>query len=288
MRYVLFFGCTIPARTLDYELSSRKILKALGIETVDLDFGCCGFPIEAVDEEKALTLSASNLALAESRGLDILTLCNACTEMLAKAKLALEEDERRLGRVNRVLRDRLGLEYGGGVRVRHLTRVLYEEYGVDRIKESVSRPLIGLNVAVHYGCHYMRPSRIYKEFDDPEFPESLDRLVEATGAESLEYKNKMACCGGGVLNIDEEVAVEMAKMKLEPLSRRGVDALVLICPFCGIMYSRYQRLILEEGSEIPVIYYPQLLGLALGLGPEELGFQLNMMDVEGLLEKLGV
>lgn len=286
MTYALFLGCTIPARTLDYELSSRKVLNALGIETVDLDFGCCGFPIEAVDEEKALTLAASNLAMAESRDLDILTLCNACTEMLVKAELALK-DERRLGKVNRVLGERLGLEYGGGVRVKHLARVLYEEYGVDRIKESVTRPLTGLDVAVHYGCHYMRPSRIYEEFDDPEFPESLDRLVEATGAKSLEHQNKMACCGGGILNIEEEVAVEMAEMKLKPLSRRNVDALVVICPFCGIMYSRYQRLILE-GAEIPVIYYPQLLGLALGLEPEELGFQLNMMDVEGLLGKVGV
>ncbi|MFB0543554.1 MAG: CoB--CoM heterodisulfide reductase iron-sulfur subunit B family protein, partial [Candidatus Bathyarchaeia archaeon] len=215
LRYALFLGCTIPARTLDYELSSRKVLKALGIEAVDLDFGCCGFPIEAVDEEKALTLAASNLAMAESQGLDILTLCNACTEMLAKAKLTLENDERRLGRVNRFLKDRLGIEYDGGVRVRHLARVLYEEYGVDSIKESVIRPLTGLNVAVHYGCHYMRPSRVYGEFDDPEFPKSLDRLVEATGAVSLEYENKMTCCGGGILNIEEEVAVEMAKMKLD-------------------------------------------------------------------------
>ena len=287
MRYALFLGCTIPTRTLDYELSARRALQALGIEAVDLDFGCCGFPIEAVDEEKALTLAASNLALAESHGLDIMTLCSACTEMLSKAELALR-DKRRLGKVNRVLRDRLSREYSGGVRVRHLARVLYEEYGVERIKKSIRRPLKGLKVGVHYGCHYMRPSRIYGEFDDPEFPESLDRLVEATGAEGVDYENKMACCGGGILNIDEEVAVEMAKMKLDPLSHKGVDALVVICPFCGIMYSRYQRIILKEGEETPVIYYPQLLGLALGLRPEDLGFHLNMMDVEELLKRVGV
>lgn len=287
MRYALFLGCTIPVRAMDYELSARNVLKALGIKVMDLDFGCCGFPIEAVEEEKALTLAASNLALAERRGLGVLTLCNACTEMLSKAELALR-DERRLSRVNRVLRDRLGWEYHGGVRVRHLARVLYEEYGVDRIRKAIVRPLKDLRVAVHYGCHYMRPSRVYGEFDDPEFPQSLDRLVEATGAESVDHENKMACCGAGILNFDEEVAVEMAKMKLNPISRGGVDALVVICPFCGIMYSRYQDIILREEGEIPVIYYPQLLGLALGLKPEELGFQLNVADVEGLLEKVGV
>ena len=287
MKYALFLGCTIPTRALDYELSARKVLKALGIETMDLGFNCCGFPIEAVDEEKGLALAASNLSLAESNGLNILTLCNACAEMLSKAELTLE-DEKRLSGINKVLKDKLGREYGGGVKVRHLARVLYEEYGVDKVKERVSRPLKGLKIAVHYGCHYMRPSRIYGEFDDPEFPKSLDRLVEATGAESIEYESKMSCCGGGILNIDEAVAVEMTKMKLEALSNREVDALVLICPFCSIMYSRYQRLIMKEDKEIPVIYYPQLLGLALGLGPDELGFQLNMMNVKGLLEKAGV
>jgi heterodisulfide reductase subunit B len=287
LKYALFLGCTIPARALDYELSTRKVLTALGIETVDLSFNCCGFPIEAVNEEKGLALAASNLSLAESSGLDILTLCSACAEMLSKAELSLE-DEKRLSGVNKVLKDKLGREYGGSVKVKHLARVLHEEYGIDRIKERVSRPLKGLKIAVHYGCHYMRPSRIYGEFDDPEFPRSLDRLVEATGAESIDYENKMACCGGGILNIEEAVAVEMTRAKLDALSNKAVDALVLICPFCGIMYSRYQRLILKEGREIPVIYYPQLLGLALGLKPEELGFQLNMFDVKGLLEKVGL
>lgn len=285
MKYALFLGCTIPARTLDYELSARKVLTALGVETVDLDFGCCGFPIEAVDEEKALALAANNLSLAENNGLDILTLCNACTEMLSKMQLALE-DEKRLTGVNKVLKDRLGREYSGTVKVRHLARFLYEEYGVENIKKQVSRPLTGLKIAVHYGCHYMRPSRIYGEFDDPEFPKSLDLLVEATGAESIDHPNKMSCCGGGILNIDESVAVEMAKMKLGSLSSRDVDALLLICPFCGIMYSRYQRLIMKESKEIPVIYYPQLLGLALGLSPDELGFQRNIADVSGLLGKV--
>jgi len=285
LKYALFLGCTIPARTLDYELSARKVLTALGVEAVDLDFGCCGFPVEAIDEEKALALAANNLSLAQSSGLDVLTLCNACTEMLSKTQLALE-DEKRLNSVNKVLKDRLGREYSRSVKVRHLARFLYEEYGVENLKKQVIRPLTGFKIAVHYGCHYMRPSRVYGEFDDPEFPKSLDLLVEATGAKSIDHPNKMSCCGGGILNIDESMAVEMTKTKLGSLTGGDVDALLLICPFCGVMYSRYQRLIVKEGKEIPVIYYPQLLGLALGLNPEELGFQRNMADVSGLLGKV--
>jgi len=285
LKYALFLGCTIPARTLDYELSARNVLTALGVETVDLDFGCCGFPIEAIDEEKALALAANNLSLAENSGFDILTLCNACTEMLSKMQLALE-DEKWLTSVNKVLKDRLGREYSRTVKVRHLARFLFEEYGLENIKKQVSRPLTGLKIAVHYGCHYMRPSRVYGEFDDPEFPKGLDLLVEATGAESIDHPNKMSCCGGGILNIDESVAVEMTKMKLVSLSSKDVDALLLICPFCGIMYSRYQRLIMKEGKEIPVIYYPQLLGLALRLNPDELGFQRNIADASTLLGKV--
>lgn len=271
---------------MEYELSARNVLKKLRIETTDLDFGCCGFPLESVNEERALAMSAANLALAETQGFDVLTLCNACSEMLSKSRLALK-DEKVLNSVNKVLKERVGSEYKGVANVKHLARMLYEEYGTVKLKDIVTHPLTGLKVAVHYGCHYMRPSRVYSEFEDPQFPESLDRLVDVTGAQSIEYENKMTCCGGALLSIDEQVAIDMAKMKLKPLSRKGADALLVICPYCGIMYSRYQRSILEEGKEIPVIYYPQLLGLALDLKPDELGFQLNMLNVQSLLAKAG-
>lgn len=282
----MFLGCTIPARAMEYELSARNVLKQLGVETLDLDFGCCGFPLEAVNEEKALAMAAANLAMAENQGLDVLTLCSACSEMLSRANIALK-DEKTLIRVNEFLSERVGFEYRGVAKVTHLARMLHYEYGVDKLKESVVYPLRGLKIAVHYGCHYMRPSTVYGEQEDPQYPHSLDRLVELTGAESIEHENKMTCCGGALLNIDEQVAVDMTKMKLEPLSRRSADALLVICPYCGIMYGRYQHSILEEGREIPVIYYPQLLGLAMGLKPDELGFQFNVPNAQAFLAKVG-
>lgn len=285
MTYALFLGCTIPARGLDYELSARKVTSLLGVDIRDREFSCCGFPLEAVDEEKALLLASRNLAVAEAAGNDILVLCSACAETLTKTILTLE-DQKTLSRVNESLHEEFGLKYEGKLKVRHLARFLHEEIGPEKLKSLVTRPLTGLKVAVHYGCHYMRPSRVYKGFDDPLRPRSLDELVELTGAQSLGYENKMACCGGEVLSIDEKIAVEMASQKLKPLSTAAVDALVVICPFCSIMYSRYQRTVLSDGREIPVIYYSQLLGLAMGLEPDELGFGMSVMDVSELLSKV--
>ncbi len=257
----------------------------MGIEFVDLPFGCCGFPLEPLDRVRSLAMAAYNLMLASREGLDIATLCSACAETLIKAEWLLSREEGLLRRVNRVLGE-LDAEYKGEApRVLHIARMLHEEVGVERIRGLVKRPLNDLRVAVHYGCHYMRPSEAYGGFEDPERPRSLDELVEATGAESVEYPGKMDCCGGGLLAMSERVAKEMAAKKLRRLSELGVDALVLICPFCAIMYDRYQSLILGEGR-IPVLYYTQLLGLALGLEPEALGLDLNAVAVDGLLEKV--
>jgi len=291
MRYALFLGCTIPARQMNYEQSARAVAKALSIDLVDLDFGCCGFPIEPVDEVKALSMAAVNLKKGEEEGLDIVTLCSACGEMLAKAEEVLGKDESMAKSVNGVLSKQLGAEYGGErPRVVHFARMLYEDLGPEKIKGLVKRPLQGLRVATHPGCHYVRPSTLRGGFDDPEFPHSLDELVEATGAKAVDYIGKEDCCGGGILAVREDVAKAMTRKKLETLSGK-VDAMVLICPFCGIMYDRYQKLMaaeMEKGFGVPVLYYPQLLGLALGIDPEELGFDINSVSVDGVLEKVGV
>jgi heterodisulfide reductase subunit B len=290
MKYALFLGCTIPARQMNYEQSARAVAKALGIELVDLDFGCCGFPIEPVDEVKALSMAAINLKRGEKEGLDIVTLCSACGEMLAKAEEVLGKDESMAKSVNGVLSKQLGTEYGGErPRVIHFARMLYEDLGPEKIRGLVKRSLQGLSVATHPGCHYVRPSTLSGGFDDPEFPHSLDELVEATGAEAVDYAGKKDCCGGSILAVREDISKAMTRKKLETLSGK-VDAMVLICPFCGIMYDRYQKLMgaeMEKEFGVPVLYYPQLLGLALGIDPEELGFDVNSVSIDRVLEKAG-
>ena len=285
MRYALFLGCTVPARQMNYEQSARAVAEALDIELVDLPFGCCGFPLEPISRVKALAMAAHNLMMASEEHLDIVALCSACAETLVKARWLLSHEKNLLRRVNKALTP-LGVEYEGEApRVLHILRMLHDEVGVENIRRRIERPLNGLRVAVHYGCHYMRPSEAYGGFEDPERPRGLDELVEATGAESVDYPGKMDCCGGALLAMSEKVAMEMAAKKLRRLSTLNVDALILICPFCAIMYDRYQSLILGEGR-IPVLYYTQLLGLALGLEPEALGLDLNSVSVDSLLEKV--
>jgi heterodisulfide reductase subunit B len=287
--YALFLGCTTPVRALNYELSSRKVAETLGIKLVDLDFGCCGFPIEVIDETDALAFAAKNLSLAKEKNLSVIVLCNACAEMLTKTEASLSRDEELTKKVNGLLQNRLGTLYEGSVPVKHFARFLHEDYGLEKLKKNIKRPLKGIKIAVQYGCHYMRPSEIYKDFDDPFEPRTLDELVEVTGAESVEYESKMDCCGGGIVGIDEKIAVEMTKKKILELIEADVDAMILICPYCGIMYDRQQASILEAELKtlgIPVLYYPQLLGLALGIRADELGFDYNAMNSEKLLEKI--
>ena len=289
MSYTLFLGCTIPTRQMNYEQSAREVAKALGVELADGGYGCCGFPLEPVDEVKALSMAAANLKKAAESGRGVLVLCSACGEMLTKTEKRLEADEAALEAVKKNL-SQAGIQYGGEhPKVTHFARMLHDEYGLERLKAAVKRPLSGLRIASHPGCHYVRPSTLYPGFDDPEFPGTLDRLVEATGAQAVDYAGKTDCCGGSILAVREDVAKAMTGGKLAKLAGK-VDAMVVICPFCGIMYDKYQQSLEEELGKrlgVPVLYYPQLLGLALGIDPGKLGFDINSVSVQELLAKVG-
>ena len=287
-RYALYLGCTAPVRTLNYELSARNTARRLGIEFVDInDFGCCGFPVKALDHDTALLMSARNLALAEEQGLDICALCSSCTGTQAEANRLLQEDEDLRERVNDKLEAATGRRYNGTIRVRHYARVLYEEVGVPRIQETVRKDLSSLRLAAHYGCHYLKPAGAHDDFDDPEDPRSLDEMIEALGIESVNYEGRDQCCGGGILAADEKTALAMPHLKLERAVAAGADALVVVCPFCDIMYEFQQRRIekiYETQYRLPVLFYPQLLGLAMGLSADEVGFRLNRVKSRAIMQ----
>ncbi len=291
-KYALFLGCTIPIKGLHYELSARKVAEKLGIELIDHpDFSCCGFPLANIHHHSGMTLAALNLAIAEAEGLNILTLCNACTGQLTKAQktLASEEGAEELKKVNKELKD-LGYEYKGSVVVKHFARVLLEEVGLDTLKKAITQPLKGINIAPHYGCHCIRPSSIFDDFDDPIRPESLDKLIAVTGATSVQYRDKLQCCGGGILAFDENTSMKMVKQKLDHVKEAHADAMTLICPSCDIMYDEYQPSVetkFDAEYGIPVLFYSQLLGLAMGLDPKkDLAVKKNHVRVKPLLRKL--
>ncbi len=289
IRYGLYLGCTVPVRGLNYEMAARKVCERLGIQLVDVEgFSCCGFPVRPLDWQAGLVMAARNLALAEEAGVNVMALCSACTEMLTEANYHLREDPELLAQVNEQLAG-VGRAYHGTLQVRHFARVLYQEVGLERLREEVTRPLEGFAFASHYGCHYLKPSYLYDGFDDPENPQSLDRLIQVTGARVVRYEGEEDCCGGGILAFDGDTALWMTKRKLDHVTAAGADALILTCPFCAIMYEANQRRVegmFEVEYKLPVLYYPQILGLAMGFSPDEMGFRLNRVKPRELIKAM--
>jgi len=271
-RYLLFLGCVIPYRLSSYEVSARKVLTRLGVELVEMpEYNCCGFPIDPLDHYLALTLAARNLCIAEREKLNILTLCNGCFGTLNKANKTLKEDKEERERINKYLAE-FGMEFKGTIEVKHLVHVLAEDVGFEKIKDSVKKPLSSLRVAQHTGCHLVRPKKLIEK-DDPENPTLLKELIKLTGAKPLDYMDEAECCGNPIIGVNESIPFQMAKEKLEHIRAVGAQALITVCPFCHMMYDLNQPRIeraFNEKFNIPVLHYPQLLGLAMGFTPEEL------------------
>jgi heterodisulfide reductase subunit B len=290
MKFALYLGCTVPVRAMNYEIAARRTAERLGIEFVDVDgFACCGYPAKALSQEAALLMTANNLALAEEQGLDICTLCSACTGTLVEANRRLQADDPLRSSINERLVAATGRRYTGTVTVRHYARILYEDVGLARLQAEIRTDMAAFGFAAHYGCHYLKPADIYDGFDDPENPHTLGDLIEATGARLVPYEEEDGCCGGGILAVDQDTALAIAKSKLDHIQVTDADGMVLICPFCDIMYEINQRSIerqFDVAYRLPVLYYPQLLGLALGFTPEELGFRLNRVKATKIVQKL--
>lgn len=291
MEYAFFIGCTVPVRALNYEISARIVANSFKIKLVDIDdFFCCGYPLKSVDRKISMIFSARNLCVAEEKNLDIATLCSACTAIFTKTNKILKENENLRKQINKELKI-FGKTFSGKINVVHFARILYENIGINKIRKKIKRDLSNLRIAPHYGCHYFKPSEIYENFDDSEFPFTIHKLIEATSATPINYEDLKQCCGGGILGIEKETALKMSKTKLKHIKKANADAIVLICPFCAIMYDSNQKKIEKKFGEkynIPVLYYPQLLGLALGFEPKELGLHLNRVNTKQLLKKIGL
>jgi len=288
-KYALFLGCTTPTQVPQYELASRWVCKYFGIKLVDIkDFVCCGINQVNLSIEAGLLMATMNLALAEDEGLDILALCPACTGALAEAIERLKDEPTRY-KVNKKLQN-VGLKYKGKVKVKHISRVLYEDIGLEKIKKEVKKDLSGLHVAPHYGCHYLKPKSAFEGFEEPDNPKSLHQLISATGAHPIEYETLNLCCGGKVFPVSKDLVNSLVQKKLDNLMNKEVDAMVLQCQTCYLMYSDQQKEInLEYNKQynLPVILYSQLLGLALGANPmEDLGLNLHAISTDRILTKV--
>ncbi len=287
-QYALFLGCTIPRRVAQYDLSARAVLKALEVEVTDIrEFNCCGYPLKNADMDTAVLFAARNLALAEARGLNVMTLCKCCFGNLKKVNHTLRADGGLRDRANAIL-SADGLAYSGGVEVTHFLAVLHKEVGVAAVKDRVKRSYKDLRIATHYGCHALRPSDIMA-FDDAVAPLVFDQLVAATGAESVEWPLKLECCGAPVMGTNDELSMDLAERKLASGKESGAHYLCVGCPWCQVQFDTVQEMIASRrggNHHLPSILYPQLLGLAMGLDAKALGLRMNKIDISGLEQHL--
>jgi heterodisulfide reductase subunit B len=287
--YALFLGCTIPARQPSYELSARKALTKLGIELIDLDdMTCCAPPpVQSIDLETSLAIAAYNISLAEESDLDIMTLCTGCFESLAMTNAMLKEKRDLKEKVNKILSNS-GKEFKGNHEVKHYLKSLIDDIGIKRIKQNVQKPLENLKVASFSGCHLLRPSELL-QFDDPERPQIFDNLIEALGAKSIDYKNKLKCCGGLLRGYADDIALDIAREKLVNTTRADADCISTLCPFCFMTLDMGQLMIkskFKEEYNMPVLHYAELLALALGFSPKDLALDSHKVKVDKILDKI--
>ena len=288
MKMAVYWGCVIPTLQYAYEMSVREIMPHLGVELIDLsNASCCGSPVQSINMHAATYLAARNLAITEKTGLtDLLAVCNGCHLSLFEAFHLLNHNEKLKGQINELLKEE-DLKFSGGMKIWHTIDFLHDKIGEETIKKSVTHSLNGLKLAVHYGCHILRPSSI-GTVDDPENPEKLDRLVEWLGAKSIEYPEKLDCCGDMLMLSHHDAAFTFTGLKLKAVQDLGVDALVDTCPSCQNMFDIRQRsAAATTGAKLnlPVVYYTQLLGLAMGILQEKLGLNLNRSPIDELLQK---
>jgi heterodisulfide reductase subunit B len=292
--FALFPGCLIPTRVPSYEVSLRKTAAKLGVNFIEPEnqWTCCA-PVGVLSRDylTSLSIGARNLAVVEEMGLDTMcTPCNGCFEGLDRTASILNKDPETLATVNEILAE-VGKEYKGTVKVRHLAEIYHDEtlVGVEKIKDTMIKPLDNLTVGIRPGCHLFRPIEVIG-IDYSERYFFLDDLINATGAESVYYKHRLRCCGGLLRNVSGDLVEGMLRDRLIELKEADVDCVVTVCPLCFLQFDLGQKLVerkFKEKYDIPTLTYSELLGLGMGLKPEELGLQTHRIKVDNLLAKIG-
>ncbi|MDH7564120.1 MAG: CoB--CoM heterodisulfide reductase iron-sulfur subunit B family protein [Candidatus Bathyarchaeota archaeon] len=290
MKTAVFWGCRILTSQYAYEMSVREVMPKLGVELADLPEAlCCGDPVKSVNDFAATYLSARVMALAHALDAgQLLVPCNRCHFTISEAKRSIEGDKKVSEKVSGMLAEEK-LEYNPNMRLWHVIDFLHGFVGLEKVKKAV-KPWKGLRLASHVGCQIIRYSDLGR-VDNAENPTKLDELIGAVGAETVDYAEKLDCCGAHLLLSHVDTAFSLAGAKLRSLRELGVDGLVVSCPDCGLMYDFKQKdaaATVGVKLEIPVVYYTQLLGLALGIDQEKLGLHLNQSPVDRLLMKISV
>jgi heterodisulfide reductase subunit B len=284
--FAFFLGCGIPSSENNYELATRRVFEKIGAELCYMPgAGCCGHDLEQVDRATFLAWAARNLAIAEGMEKDMMVLCPSCYLTLMRVNSCLRNNEIDLKNTNELLAN-VDVAFQGSVNVIHYVDFLLREDVFKRLFDNFSHFFQGLKVGVHYGCHLLRPSRVLK-FDNPVVPTKIDLLIKATGADSVNYPDKIMCCGSSILGTDMRASLAMASSKLATIKDVGLDIMVTVCPVCHNMYDDKQAMmnkLLKTDHQVPVLHLTQLLGLASGLSIQEVGLHKNKSGTDKIVE----
>jgi heterodisulfide reductase subunit B len=286
MTYVFFPGCSLDSTAKDYYLSTLAVARALDLDLPELpDWTCCGStPAHQSSELLSLALPAKNLLAAS--GNTVAVACAACYSRLKTANHGITSHESVRGEVA----DALGADYDGSTPVKHLLEIIRDDIGFAAVAKRVRKPLKGLRVAAYYGCLLVRPPEVMR-FDDPENPRVLDDLLEAAGAEMVDWPHKTECCGASYSITNPEIVWLLSREVLAMARDAGADCIATACPLCQLNLDMRQRDIearYGERFDLPVLYFTQLLGIAFGLTPSDLGLRRLIVDAKPLLAKKGL
>ena len=295
LKFALFLGCVIPNRYPFIERATRNVFEKFKIELIDMKgASCCPAPgvFRGFDIDTWLVVGARNITIAEELGVDIALMCNGCYGSLLEVNHTLKHDKEKKRRVNEHLA-KIGREFKGTAEIRHVVDIMYHDIGPEKIRNRTKygrKVPLNLNLALHYGCHLTKPSEIRPWDKQVENPTFFDELVEISGCKSLNYKDKFMCCGagGGVRGAFKELSLDYTREKLENMSAVNADAIITSCPFCHLQFDLGQVEVnnifkdkISAPFNIPVLYFTQLIGLAMGMTPEDLGL-IRSPDLKGV------
>lgn len=289
MKYYLYWGCSLEGTGANFLLSLKPACEGLGMEFEEIeDWNCCGASVSyaGAGDLAIKVLNARNLALAEAKAnYDIVAPCSSCYIQMIKVNHEIKEDPAVLKQVNACLAEG-GLNYKGGIKVRHIQDVLYNDVGVDKIRERVTKPLNGLKVAGYVGCQSVRP---YGEYDSTVKPVVQDRLLEALGAEAVPFPKKMLCCGSGIFLPEMDYCLDLVKTILEDALNHGAKMVSTVCPMCAMNLEMYQdRINKKYGTrlDVPIVYLTQLMAAAFGMDlKKDAALNRNVIPPEGILKE---
>jgi heterodisulfide reductase subunit B len=288
MKYALFQGCNTPARVKQYADATMAVSRKLDIELVEIpEFNCCGYPARNTDFRAFVLSAAKNLAVAQKAGLDMLVMCKCCYGSLKKAEHILSHDQVLKGEINDFLAKE-NLKYQDGIEIKHLLSVLYHDVGLEQLKNRIKTAYSGMQIAVSYGCHALRPSSV-TAFDDPVSPRIFDELVEITGAFSVDWSRKLDCCGAPLTGINDQLAMEMAQKKIDSAREAGAHYICTACPYTQLQFDKVQTYWSAGTNNVEMlapILYPQLLGLSMGIDEQTLGLAKHEIDISDITSYL--